>query len=87
MIVELIYQIFESQEPLLPPSSISSAVAATMSVGRMKSAVEAQMHRNGALIALAVYLYHSTGINGGLTGFGIKHGRMEVQQLSRFCNS
>ena len=43
---------------LLPsPSSLS----ATMSVGRMKSAVEAQMHRNGALIALAVYLYHSTG--------------------------
>ena len=32
-----------------------------MSVGRMKSAVEAQMHRNGALIALAVCLYHSTG--------------------------
>ena len=32
-----------------------------MTVGRMKTAVEAQMHRNGALVALAVYLYHSTG--------------------------
>ena len=34
-----------------------------MTVGRMKSAVEAQMHRNGALVALAVYLYYSTGMS------------------------
>ena len=33
-----------------------------MTVGRMKGmSVEAQMHRNGALVALAVFLYHSTG--------------------------